>query len=181
MQPVQGLSSQEAVTATPHGLSLKLSTPPVTIGGANVMPCLTIPYIRIVTLQSLQTHYIPRQCTLQYKTTVPPPNACTDYTDCTVSSQSKSGNLPLSRTLGWIGRIGRHIMRQMWCGWFAKISSLPSASTLAICWANQWLISLVQLFLVSTNQPHLMGAIIVNHFKEADLKSASTLTICWVG
>ena len=92
MQPVQGLSSQEAVTATPHGLSLKLSTPPVTIGGANVMPCLTIPYIRIVTLQSLQTHYIPRQCTLQYKTTLPPPDACTDYTDCTdytVSSQSK--------------------------------------------------------------------------------------------
>ena len=72
MQPVQGLSSQEAVTATPHGLSLKLSTPPVTIGGANVMPCLTIPYIRIVTLQSLQTHYIPRQCTLQYKTLPPP-------------------------------------------------------------------------------------------------------------
>ena len=29
---------------------------------------------------------------------------CTDYTDCTVSSQSKSGNLPLSRTLGWIGQ-----------------------------------------------------------------------------
>ena len=69
---VQGRATQEAVTATPHGLSLKLSTPPVTIGGANVMPCLTIPYIRIVTLQSLQTHYIPRQCTLQYKTLPPP-------------------------------------------------------------------------------------------------------------
>ena len=170
MQPVQGLSSQEAVTATPHGLSLKLSTPPVTIGGANVMPCLTIPYIRIVTLQSLQTHYIPRQCTLQYKT-LPPPALIT-----LIALYLHNPNQEISPCQEhWVelGRIGRHIMRQMWCGWFAKISSLPSASTLAVCWANQW---------VNFSCPtHLMGAIIVNHFKEADLKSASTLrslTIC---